>query len=173
MLTPLILFALPQLSQPSPHIYISQAHPVAEASVLTPNYTHAQLRSILNGLDFSSPPEDEASFPLTQYDGAMIDWVTIDAVKAFQTYFQLEVDGIAGSQTKAMAAKAMRILQADLNLVMKLNPPLSADQPFFDLRTIEAVRTFQRSYGLSPANGVANLPTRLKLRQMAQSPTLP
>jgi peptidoglycan hydrolase-like protein with peptidoglycan-binding domain len=129
------------------------------------DYTNAQLRSILNGHGFGYAPEPDPSFPISSFNGPLTDKVTVDAIKAFQTYFQLQVDGIAGPITRGKAAQVMRVLQANLNLVVKANIP--ANQPFYGPKTVAAVKEFQRRYGY-PANGVATLPVRQHLNTLAR-----
>lgn len=129
------------------------------------NYTNAQLRSILNGHGFGYCPEPDPYFPISSFDGPLTDQVTVEAIKAFQTYFQLKVDGIAGPITMAKAEQAMRILQSNLNLVIKANLP--ANQPFYGPKTVAAVKEFERRYGY-PVDGVANLSVRKRLNDLAR-----
>jgi peptidoglycan hydrolase-like protein with peptidoglycan-binding domain len=72
------------------------------------NYTKAQIRSILNGLDFRSRvfSSDRAnpSIPPTEDNSALADAVTQHAILKFQTESKLTVDGIAGSETKTKIA---------------------------------------------------------------------
>jgi peptidoglycan hydrolase-like protein with peptidoglycan-binding domain len=128
-------------------------------------YTNAQFRSILNGHGFGYAPEPDRNFPISTYEGPLTDKVTVDAIKAFQTYFQLRVDGIAGPVTMAKAEQAMRVLQANLNRVIKANLP--ADQPFYGPKTVAAVKEFERRYGY-PVDGVANLSVRQRLNNLAR-----
>lgn len=131
------------------------------------NYTNAQFRSILNGHGFgySSDP----NFPISSYNGALTDKVTVDAIKAFQTYYKLRVDGIAGPITMAKAEQAMRVLQDNLNRVVDVNLP--KDQPFYGPRTVAAVKEFERRYGYN-VDGVANLVVRQRLNELAQAATV-
>ncbi len=129
------------------------------------NYTNAQLRSILNGHGFGYTPEPDQNFPISSYEGPLTDKVTVDAIKAFQTYFQLEVDGIAGPITMAKAEQAMRILQYNLNLVIKAGLP--TNQPFYGPKTVAAVKEFERRYGYQ-VDGVANLSVRQRLNDLAR-----
>lgn len=129
------------------------------------NYTNAQFRSILNGFGYGYAPEPDPSFPLSSFDGPMIDQVTVEAIEAFQAYFNLTVDGIVGPQTMAKAEQAMRVLQAELNQVVGAGLP--QDQPFYGPRTVAAVKEFQRRYGFF-IDGVANLTVRRKLLELSQ-----
>ena len=130
-------------------------------------YTNAQFRSILQGFGFLYPPEGELTSPISDSNSPLVDWVTIDAIKEFQAYYNLTVDGIAGPITLAKADQAMRILQDHLNRIIDANLP--ADQPFYGPRTTAAVTTFQRRYGLSPVNGFATLPVRQKLYDLVRT----
>ncbi len=129
------------------------------------NYTNAQFRSILYGHGFGYSPEPNPNFPISSFEGPLTDKVTVDAIKAFQTYFHLEVDGIAGPITKAKAEQAMRVLQYNLNLVIKANLP--ANQPFYGPKTVAAVKEFERRYGYV-VDGVANLSVRQRLNDLAR-----
>lgn len=128
-------------------------------------YSNAQLRSILYGHGFGYTPEPDPYFPISSFEGPLTDQLTVDAIKAFQTYFQLKVDGIAGPITMAKAEQAMRVLQANLNLVVKANLP--ANQPFYGPKTVAAVKEFERRYGY-PVDGVANLTVRKHLNDLAR-----
>jgi murein L,D-transpeptidase YcbB/YkuD len=128
-------------------------------------YTNAQLRSILNGHGFGYSPEPDPNFPISSYDGPLIDRVTVDAIKAFQTYYKLRVDGIAGPITMAKAEQAMRVLQDNLNRVINANLPPS--QPFYGPRTVAAVKEFERRYGYN-VDGIANLVVRQRLNDLVR-----
>lgn len=128
-------------------------------------YTNAQFRSILNGHGFSTSPANDPNFPISSYEGPLTDKVTVEAVKAFQTYFKLKVDGIAGPITMAKAEQAMRILQDNLNRVIRANIP--QNQPFYGPRTVAAVREFERRYAYN-VDGVANLVVRQRLNDLAR-----
>ncbi|GAB4344592.1 MAG: hypothetical protein OHK0047_37660 [Leptolyngbyaceae cyanobacterium] len=129
------------------------------------NYTNAQFRSIINGYDFTSTSARDSYFPISSNEAPLTDKATVEAIKAFQTYFQLKVDGIAGPITMAKAEQAMRILQYNLNLVIKANLPVN--QPFYGPKTVAAVKEFERRYGYS-VDGVANLPVRKRLNDLAR-----
>lgn len=130
------------------------------------SYTNAQFRSILNGLGFSHEIEDSLRFPITDNNSPMNDWATLEGIRAFQSYFQLRVDGIVGPKTVAKAEQAMRILQADLNKVVQANLP--SNQPFYGPKTTAAVKEFQRRYGFQ-TTGVAQLDVRKALHQFAHT----
>lgn len=126
-------------------------------------YTNAQFRSILNGHTFSNFPDP--SFPISNNGAPLTDRATVNAVKAFQTYYKLTVDGIVGSITMAKAEQAMRVLQANLNRAV--NASLPPNQPFYGPRTVEAVKEFERRYGYN-VDGIANLVVRQRLNDLAR-----
>lgn len=128
-------------------------------------YTNAQFRSILNGHGFSYSPEPDVNFPISSYEGPLTDKITVDGIRAFQTYFKLKVDGIAGPITMAKAEQAMRVLQDNLNRVIKANIP--ANQPFYGPKTVAAVKEFERFYKFN-VDGVANLAVRQRLNELAR-----
>ncbi len=129
-------------------------------------YSNAQVRSILQGFGFLYPPEGELSSPISQDNSPLVDSVTIDAIKDFQAYYELKVDGIVGPITMAKAEQAMRILQDHLNRIINANLPL--DQPFYGPKTTAAVVTFQQRYGFFPTNGFATLPLRQRLYDLVR-----
>ncbi|MBW4419875.1 MAG: peptidoglycan-binding protein [Myxacorys californica WJT36-NPBG1] len=129
-------------------------------------YNNAQFRSILQSFGFLYPPEGELTSPISDDNSPMVDWVTTEAIKEFQAYYKLKVDGIAGPRTLAKAEQAMRILQDHLNRVVNANLPTS--QPLYGPRTTAAVTTFQGRYGFSPAKGFAALPVRQKLYDLVR-----
>jgi peptidoglycan hydrolase-like protein with peptidoglycan-binding domain len=130
-------------------------------------YNNAQFRSILQGFGFLYPPEGELTSPISDSNSPLVDWVTIDAIKEFQAYYKLTVDGLAGPVTLAKAEQAMRILQDHLNRVINANLP--ANQPFYGPKTVAAVITFQQRYGFSPAKGFATLPVRQRLYDLVRT----
>lgn len=130
------------------------------------NYTNAQFRSILNGHGFAYAPEPDSNFPISSYEGPLTDKVTVEAIKEFQAYFKLKVDGIAGPLTMAKTEQAMRILQDNLNRVIKANLP--TNQPFYGPRTVAAVKEFERRHRFT-VDGVANLAVRQRLNELARA----
>ncbi|WP_193197799.1 peptidoglycan-binding protein [Nostoc sp. MG11] len=121
------------------------------------NYTPQQFRAVLRGLGYNVKVTNT---PLT-------DEETKKAIREFQTGYKLKpVDGIAGPQTQGYAANIMQILQANLNAVVKPNPPLPRDQ-FYGPRTEEVVKEFQKKYQLQET-GIANLALRQKLNEEAK-----
>lgn len=129
------------------------------------NYTNAEFRSILYGHGFGYAPEPDPNFPISSKNRPLTDKITVDAIKEFQKYFQLKVDGIAGPKTMAKAEQAMRILQDNLNRVIKAGLP--QNQPFYGPKTTAAVKEFERRYGYV-VDGVANLEVRRHLNDLAR-----
>jgi hypothetical protein len=139
---------------------------------MTYAYTNAEIRSILNGLGFKQRGTNEFHFPISSNNSPLNDVMTVEAVRRFQTYFNLTVDGIVGPQTKAMAEKAMYVIQHELDLVVKPNPPLrSQNTPLYEVEVALAVGDFRERYGFEPdenpdSDRVADLPVRRKLKEL-------
>jgi len=115
------------------------------------NYTPREMRAVLNGFGYNVPVSDA---PLT-------DTATLNAVRQFQKYYKLQVDGIAGPQTQDLMAQLMMILHANLNLVVKPNPALARSQ-YYGSATEAVVRQYQEKAGF-PVTGIATQPVRQKL----------
>ncbi len=97
-------------------------------------YTPQQFRAVLRGLGYTVKVTNT---PLT-------DEETKKAIREFQTGYRLKpVDGIAGPQTQAYAANIVKILQGNLNAVVKPNPPLPRDQ-FYGPQTEAVVKEYQK-----------------------------
>ncbi|NJL63525.1 MAG: peptidoglycan-binding protein [Methylacidiphilales bacterium] len=121
-------------------------------------YTPQQFRAVLRGLGYQVKASNQ---PLT-------DAETKKAITEFQTGYKLKpADGIAGLKTQNFAANIVRILQANLNVVMKPNPPLPRDQ-FYGTRTEAVVREFQKKFQLQET-GIADLALRQKLNEEAKN----
>jgi peptidoglycan hydrolase-like protein with peptidoglycan-binding domain len=73
-------------------------------------YTNAQFRSILNGLGYREELPSDRYYPLSYDESPMTDEITVEAIMAFQAYFNLEVDGIVGPETMHMASVEMETL---------------------------------------------------------------
>ncbi|AFY44603.1 peptidoglycan-binding protein [Nostoc sp. PCC 7107] len=132
------------------------------------NYTPQELRAVLHGLGYKVKVSNT---PLT-------DEETKKAIRDFQKGYKLGVDGIAGPKTQDFAGNIVEILQANLNVVLKPNPPLPRDQ-FFGPRTEQLIKEYQKKNQLSET-GIANLALRQKLNADAreivgkpQSPSSP
>ncbi|MEA5571290.1 peptidoglycan-binding domain-containing protein [Calothrix sp. UHCC 0171] len=121
-------------------------------------YSPQQFRAVLRGLGYQ----------VKVSNAALTDAETKKAITEFQTGYKLKpVDGIAGSKTQNFAANIVRILQANLNVVIKPNPPLPRDQ-FYGNRTETAVKEFQKKFQLEET-GIADLALRQKLDQEAKN----
>ncbi len=121
-------------------------------------YTPQQFRAVLRGLSYQVKVSNQ---PLT-------DAETKKAITEFQTGYKLKpADGVAGLKTQNFAANIVKILQANLNVVMKPNPPLPRDQ-FYGTRTESVIKEFQKKYQL-PETGIADLALRQKLNEEAKN----
>ncbi|MBD1881993.1 peptidoglycan-binding protein [Coleofasciculus sp. FACHB-T130] len=120
------------------------------------DYTPREFRSLLRGFGYNVTVGD-----------TLTDEATIRAIREFQQGYKLTpVDATAGPKTQDYAANIVRILQANLNLAVKPNPPLPRNQ-FYGPRTEDAIRQFQRQFNL-PVTGIATLPVRQRLDQEAR-----
>ncbi|MBR8835947.1 MAG: peptidoglycan-binding protein [Stigonema ocellatum SAG 48.90 = DSM 106950] len=122
------------------------------------NYTPQQFRAVLRGLGYKVKVSNA---PLT-------DAETKKAILEFQKGYKLQpADGVAGKKTEDFAASIVQILQANLNLVLKLKPPITRNQ-YYGPKTEAAVRQYQKKNQLQET-GIADLPLRQKLDQEAES----
>ena len=139
-------------------------------------FTNAQIRSILNGMGFKKRGTNEPNFPISEDNSSLGDALSVQAIKSFQTYFNLTPDGIVGDKTKMAAEKAMNVLHYELDLVMQPNPPLRPQAPLYGPQTAQVVANFRNRYGFEP-NGnpnddrVADLPVRRKLEELTPGKT--
>ncbi|HEY9671251.1 MAG TPA: peptidoglycan-binding protein [Waterburya sp.] len=139
-------------------------------------FTNAQIRSILNGMGFKKRGTNEANFPISEDNSSLGDALSVQAIKSFQTYFNLTPDGIVGDKTKMAAEKAMNVLHYELDLVMQPNPPLRPQAPLYGPQTAQVVANFRSRYGFEP-NGnpnddrVADLPVRRRLDELTAGRT--
>ena len=115
------------------------------------NYTPREMRSALMGFGYN----------VTVGDAPLTDAAALEAVRQFQRYYKLQVDGIAGPQTQDLMAQLMMILHANLNLVVKPNTPLARSQ-YYSSATEAVVRQYQEKAGF-PVTGIASQPVRQKL----------
>ncbi|GAB1540528.1 hypothetical protein NUACC21_31970 [Scytonema sp. NUACC21] len=121
-------------------------------------YTAQQFRSVLRGLGYNVKVSNA---PLTNTDAR-------NAILAFQKGYKLKpADGVVGAKTQDFAAGIIEILQANLNLVVKPNPPLPRNQ-YYGPQTEAAVREYQKKLGLKET-GVADLALRQRLDQEAKA----
>jgi peptidoglycan hydrolase-like protein with peptidoglycan-binding domain len=128
-------------------------------AVRSQEYNPEDFISILNGLGYAVPLNASLDDPIVQ-----------QALREFQLQYQLPVDGQMNIPTQQRAAALVRSLQITLNRVLRLNPPLPANQ-FYRRQTDAAVRQFQRQSGL-PVTGIANRETQERLNA-AIKPTVP
>jgi peptidoglycan hydrolase-like protein with peptidoglycan-binding domain len=131
------------------------------------NYTNAQFRSILNGLGYREELPSDRDYPISDDESPMTDDITVEAIMAFQAYFNIQVDGIAGPETLYMASVEMETLHMELNQVMGSEIP--AGEPFYGPMTIAAVQSFERAKGFFAIDGVASLLVRQALYQQANA----
>ncbi len=128
-------------------------------------YTNAQFRSILNGLGYREELPSDRYYPISYDESPITDEPTVEAVMAFQTYFNLAADGIVGPETMYMASVEMETLHMELNQVMNSNIPVG--EPFYGPLTVNAVQDFERVNGYFAIDGIASLPVRQALYQQA------
>jgi peptidoglycan hydrolase-like protein with peptidoglycan-binding domain len=122
------------------------------------NYSPQQFRAVLRGLGYSV---DLTNTPLT-------DAKTKKAIREFQTGYKLTpADGVAGPKTQDFAANIIKILQANLNAVLKPKTPLPRDQ-FYGSRTEAAVKEAQKKLQLKET-GIADLAFRQRLNEEAKT----
>ncbi|WP_315785597.1 peptidoglycan-binding domain-containing protein [Fischerella sp. JS2] len=120
-------------------------------------YTPQQFRSVLQGLGYK----------VTVSNAPLTDAETKKAIQEFQKGYRIQpADGIAGPKTQAFAANIVKILQANLNLVAKPNPPLPKN-PYYGPQTQSAVKLYQKQL-LLPQTGIADLALRQRLDKEAK-----
>ncbi|MBU7587183.1 MAG: peptidoglycan-binding protein [Nostoc sp. TH1S01] len=134
-------------------------------------YTNAQFRSVLFGLGYLA--QDFAAlgqgFPVSKDNSPLTTIKIIQAIKNFQADYGLQVDGVVGPKTMAKAEEVIRILQYELNVVVKADLP--KDHPFYGPKTVAAVKKFAAQYSAEDAGattGVATLEIRKNLDRVAK-----
>ena len=131
---------------------------VMSDTALAVRYTPKQFRAVLHGLGYKV---NVSNRPLT-------DAETKAAIKQFQKGYKIQpADGVAGPKTEDFATNIVQILQANLNLVLKPNPPLARNQ-YYGPKTEAVVKQYQKKNQL-PETGIADLALRQKLDQEAES----
>ncbi len=122
------------------------------------NYTQQEFRSVLRGLGYKVKVSSE---PLTNTEAKR-------AIQELQTGYKLKpADGVAGPKTQDYVASIVRILQSNLNVVLKPATPLPRNQ-FYSTRTEAAVKEFQKKLQLEET-GIADLALRQRLDQEART----
>jgi peptidoglycan hydrolase-like protein with peptidoglycan-binding domain len=122
-------------------------------------YSLGQFKEVLDGLGFHLGPDG-----LNGNNGNILDVYTQSAIREFQYQYQLPLTGRLDPATNDKAEKIMRNLQYSLNLTVEAQLPINE---FYGPRTLQAVKAFQRSYGL-PITGIATLTVRQRVEQEAR-----
>ncbi len=155
------LIAKPPTNKPTPQPQ-PQAKPQPQPTSQKPpqpvvsKYNVAQFLTVLNGLGYK----------VNLNGNSLDDALTQQAIREFQREYKLQVDGIAGPQTVETAAKVVRNVQNNLNIVLKFNPERTATG-FYDADTEQAVKQFQ-SLAKLPVTGIASLGVRKELDAQAR-----
>jgi hypothetical protein len=137
----------------------------------TPNYTSAQIRSILNGWGHrTKTAADGSNFPISDDNSPLTDALTVEAIKKFQREYGLKVDGIVGPITKNKAAEVVSGLQLELNKCV--NGAIPENQPFYGPVTVAAVKKLEAKLKLAQ-DGVASNSLRVKLYDLFKSGACP
>lgn len=115
-------------------------------------YTNAQLRSILNGLGYTTQDDtDDSTFPLSMDNSPLTDSRFVQAIQKFQSDHQLDVNGIVDLDTLSAIQMVMEKLNKELN--RSVNIGFSLDSPVYDAETSFAVKLVQQRLLV---NGVAS-----------------
>ncbi len=122
-------------------------------------YSLCQFKEVLDGLGFHLGPDG-----LNGNNGKILDVHTQSAIREFQYQYKLDLTGRLDFATDDKAQKVMRNLQYSLNLVLDAKLPVNE---FYGPRTLQAVKTFQRAFGL-PITGIATLTVRQRIEQEAR-----
>jgi len=121
------------------------------------SYNTQEFRAALKGLGYNVKA---GSDPLT-------DPKTVKEISKFQKGYKLTVDGKANPETEKHTALIVKILQGNLNLVLKPSTPLPRDR-FYGNSVEELVKEYQKKNQL-PETGIADLALRQKLDQEAKT----
>jgi peptidoglycan hydrolase-like protein with peptidoglycan-binding domain len=119
------------------------------------DYTPREMHSVLRGFGYEIILGD-----------TLTNQASVNAIRQFQQGYKLPVDGSANSKTQDYAADLVKILQTNLNIVVKPNPALPVNQ-FYGPQTEAAVMQFQRKLNL-PDTGIATLQVRQRLDEEAK-----
>lgn len=120
------------------------------------DYQPQEVRLVLRGLGYDIPATGDK----------LTDEATRQAIRYVQKRYKLRVDGVVGDRTRDLLATLVQNLQGSLNLVVKPDPPLPANQ-YFGPQTKAAVQAFQKQFQL-PVTGIANIEIRARLDQEAK-----
>jgi peptidoglycan hydrolase-like protein with peptidoglycan-binding domain len=166
-LTPAVPQAVPQaipqsapatirpVDEPAPPAPKPPVNPApVQASIKFGNlYTDAEFREILQGLGYDIAPQKFLS-----------DAPATIAIQHFQARYGLSQTGVADQPTQDKARTILRVLQANLRLVV--DPNLTTTE-FYDTQTRDAVRAFQRQNRLRQ-DGIATIPVRQAIDTLAK-----
>ena len=120
------------------------------------NYTPKEFCGVLRGLGYQ----------VTVSDTCLQNPQTKKAVREFQQGYKLGVDSITGSETQNHAADIVKILQTNLNMVVKPEPSLPVNQ-FYGPQTEAAVKKYQEKLKVEQT-GIADLALRQQLNKEAK-----
>lgn len=112
-------------------------------------YSLSQFKEVLDGLGFHLGPDG-----LNGNNGNILDVYTQSAIREFQYQYKLPISGRLDSATDDKAQKIMRNLQYSLNLTVDAQLPVNE---YYDSLTLQAVKAFQKSYGLPPTGIAAHI----------------
>ena len=115
-------------------------------------YTNAQLRSILNGLGYTTQDDtNDSTFPLSMDSHPLTDTHLVQAIQKFQIDHQIKVTGAVDSSTLAVIQTVMKDLIRDLNRAN--NTGTFLNHPLYNAAMIAAVKLVQQRL---PADGIAS-----------------
>jgi peptidoglycan hydrolase-like protein with peptidoglycan-binding domain len=126
-------------------------------------YTLSQFKEVLDGLGYHLGPDG-----LNGNHGNFLDVFTQAAIRELQTHYHLPVTGKLDAATDNFVQTLIRNIQFSLNLVVSVQLPVNE---FYGPRTVQAMKTFQRAYGL-PMTGIANVSVLQKLDEETQKQAL-
>lgn len=132
---------------------LKQSETILEGDELmnTITYTNAQLRSILNGLGYTTVDETvDTIFPLSIDNRPLTNPSFVRAIEKLQIDHQLEVSGIIDPATLSATQTMMQTFISNLN---RANPYAKLDNPMYDAATIAAVKLVQLRL---PNDGIAS-----------------
>jgi peptidoglycan hydrolase-like protein with peptidoglycan-binding domain len=113
-------------------------------------YSPAEFRQFLRGFGYN-----------ITFSDIIFDPASKQAIREFQKQNTLSVTGNITTECEDLAADLVTNLHSQLNVVLKLDPPLPVNQ-FYGPRTIFAIKQLQKKYYL-PETGIATIELRDKL----------